>query len=35
MKNVFYQLFDEDLSRRNLVFEKGTPYAAATDRRLS
>lgn len=32
MKNVFYQLFDEDLSRRNLVFEKGTPYAAATDR---
>ena len=32
MKNVFYQLFDEDLSRVNLVFDKGTPYAAAADR---
>ena len=32
MKNVFYQLFDEDLSRVNLVFEKGTAYEAATNR---
>ena len=32
MKNVFYQLFDEDLSRVNLVFDKGTPYATAADR---
>ena len=32
MKNVFYQLFDEDLSRVNLVFDKGTPYTAAADR---
>lgn len=32
MKNVFYQLFDEDLSRVNLVFEKGGAYEAATNR---
>lgn len=32
MKNVFYQLFDEDLSRVNLVFEKGSTYEAATNR---
>ena len=32
MKNVFYQLFDEDLSRVNLVFEKGSAYEAATNR---
>ena len=38
MKNVFYQLFDEDLSRVNLrkvrsqMFEKGTPYEAAANR---
>lgn len=32
MKNVFYQLFDDDLSRLNLVFDEGTPYAAAADR---
>ena len=32
MKNVFYQLFDEDLSRVNLMYEKGTPYEAAVTR---
>ena len=32
MKNVFHQLFDEDLSRVSLVFEKGTPYEEAADR---
>jgi len=32
MKNVFYQLFDEDLSRVTLMFEKGTPYEDASNR---
>jgi len=32
MKNVFHQLFDEDLSRVNLMFEKGTPYEDASNR---
>ena len=32
MKNVFYQLFDEDMSRVDLVFEKGSAYEAATNR---
>ena len=32
MKNVFHQLFDEDLSRVSLVFEKGAPYEEAADR---
>ena len=32
MKNVFHQLFDDDLSRVSLVFEKGTPYEEAADR---
>ncbi len=32
MKNVFYQLFDEDMTRVSLMFEKGTPYEAAVNR---
>ena len=32
MRNVLYQLFDEDLSRVSLMFEKDTPYEAAMDR---
>ena len=32
MKNVFYQLFEEDLTRVSLMFEKGTPYEAAVNR---
>ena len=32
MKNVFYQLFDEDLSRVNLMYERGTPYETAMTR---
>ena len=29
MKNVLYQLYDGELSRTDLLYEKGTPYARA------
>lgn len=32
MKNVFHQLFDEDLSRSTLMYENGTPYEDAMNR---
>ena len=29
MKNVLYELYDGELSRTDLLYEKGTPYARA------
>ena len=29
MKNVLYQLYDGELSRTDLLYDKGTPYARA------
>lgn len=32
MKSIFYQLYDGDLSRNVMTFERGSPYAAALDK---